>query len=92
MPFLFKSYSSTKSTRKVLARLRHKLMLSTQPLLFFSPRDWTSAERAQLFSLLCSFGVVALFVPCCLSFRSLSKFSGLISLLPIAVPRKLRRG
>jgi hypothetical protein len=92
MPFLFKPYRSTRSTREVLARLRHKLMLSKQPLLFFSPRDRTFAERAQSFSLLCSSGVVALFVPCCLSFRSLSRFSGLIALLPIAVLRKLRRG
>jgi hypothetical protein len=92
MPFLFKSYRSTRLTREVLARLRHELLLSKQPLLFFLPRDRTSTERAQSFSLLCSSGVVALSVPCCLSFRSLSRFSGLIALLPITVPRKLRRG
>jgi hypothetical protein len=92
MPFLFKPYRSTRSTREVLARLRHKLVLSKQPLLFFSPRDQISTERAMSFSLVCSSGVVALSVPCCLSFRSLSRFSGLIVVLPVAVPRKLRRG
>jgi hypothetical protein len=30
-------------------------VLSTQPLLFFKPRDQTSAERAKSFSLLCSY-------------------------------------
>jgi hypothetical protein len=76
MPFLFKPYRSTRSTQEVLARLRHKLVLSKQPLLFFSPRDRTLAKRAKSFSLLCSSGVVALSVPCCLSFRHLSRFSG----------------
>jgi predicted membrane metal-binding protein len=35
MPFLFKSYRLTRSTREVLARIRLKLVLSKQPLLFF---------------------------------------------------------
>jgi hypothetical protein len=87
MPFLFKPYRLTRSTREVLARLRHKLVLSKQPLLFFSPRDRTSTERAKSFSLLCSSGVVALSVLYCLSFCSLSRFSGLIALLLVAVLR-----
>jgi hypothetical protein len=33
MPFLFKPYRLTRSTREVLARLRLKLVLSKQPLL-----------------------------------------------------------
>jgi hypothetical protein len=87
MPFLFKLYSSTRLTREVLARIRHKLVLSKQPLLFFSPRDRTSAERAKSFPLLCSSSVVALSLPCCLSFYSLSRSSGLIALLLVAVSR-----
>jgi hypothetical protein len=87
MPFLFKPYRSTRSTWEVLARLRLKLVLSKSPLLILWPRDRTSAERAKLFFLLCSFGVVVLSVPCCLSFRSLSRFNSLIALLLVAVSR-----
>ena len=63
MPFLLKSYKSARSTREVLARLRLKIVLSKQPLLFLGPRDRTSAERAKSFSL----GVLlVLFVSLCL--------------------------
>jgi hypothetical protein len=62
-------------------------VLSKQPLLFFSPRDRTSVKRAKSFSLLFSFSVVALPMLCCLSFCSLSGFSGLIALLFVAVSR-----
>jgi hypothetical protein len=87
MPFLFKPYRSTRSTQEVLARLRHKLVLSKQPLLFFSPRDWISTEWAKSFSLLCSSGVIALSMPCCLSFRGLPWFSDLIALSLVMVTR-----
>jgi hypothetical protein len=87
MPFPFKPYRSTRSTREVLARLRLKLVLSKSPLLILWPRDRTSAERAKSFFLLHSFGVVVLSVPCCLSYHSLSRFSGLIALLLVAVSR-----
>ena len=82
MPFLLKPYRSTRSTREVLARLRLKLVLSKQPLLFLWPRERTSTERAKsssssvllvLFDLLC---LVASFV------HNLYRFSGLIVLLP----------
>jgi hypothetical protein len=62
-------------------------VLSESPLLILWPRDQTSAERAKSFFLLHSYGVVVLSVPCCLSFRSLSRFSGLIALLLVAVSR-----
>jgi hypothetical protein len=62
-------------------------VLSKSPLAFLWPRDRTTAERAKSFFLLHSFGVVVLSMPCCLSFRSLSRFSGLIALLLIAVSR-----
>jgi hypothetical protein len=78
---------STRSTREVLARLRPKFVLSNSPLAFLWPRDRTSAERAKSLFLLCSFGVVVLSVPCYLSFRSLSRSSGLIALLLVAVSR-----
>jgi hypothetical protein len=87
MPFLLRPYRLTRSTREVLARLRLKLVLSDQPLLFLWPRDRTSAERAKSFFHLCSFGVVVLSVPCCLSFRHLSRSSGLIALLLVVVLR-----
>jgi hypothetical protein len=87
MPFLFEPYRSTRSAKKVLARLRLMLVLSKQPLLFFWPRDQTSAERAKSFSPWCSFGVVVLSMPCCLSCRSLSRFSGLIALLLVTLSR-----
>ena len=51
MPFLFKLYRSTRSTREVLARLRPKFVLSKSPLAFLWPRDRTSAKRAKSFSL-----------------------------------------
>ena len=80
MPFLLKPYKLARSTREVLARLRLKIVLSKQPLLFLGPRDRTSAKRAKSFSLgvllvlldlLC---LVASFV------HSLYRFSGLIVL------------
>jgi hypothetical protein len=87
MPFPFKPYRSTRSAQEVLARLRLKLVLGKTPPVFLWPRDRTSAKRAKSLFLLCSFGVVVLSVPCCLSFRSLSRSSGLIALLLIAVSR-----
>jgi hypothetical protein len=87
MPFLFKPYRSTRLTWEVPARQRLKLVLSESPLAFLWPRDQTFAERAKSSFLLHSFGIVILFVPCCLSFRSLSRSSGLIALLLVAVSR-----
>jgi hypothetical protein len=40
----------TRSTQKVLARLRLKLVLSKGPPLFFLPKDQISAERVKLSS------------------------------------------
>jgi hypothetical protein len=77
MPFPFKPYRSTQSTQEVLARLRLKLVLGKTPPMFLWPRDRTFAERAKSFFLLHSLGVVVLSMPCCLSFRSISKSSGL---------------
>jgi hypothetical protein len=74
-------------TQEVLARLRPKFVLSKSPLAFLWPRDRTSTERAKLFFLLHSFGVVVLSVPCCLSFRSISRSSGLITLLIVVISR-----
>jgi hypothetical protein len=87
MPFLFKPYRSTRSTREVPARQRLKLVLSESPLVFLWLRDRTSPERAKSSFLLHSFSVVILSVPCCLSFQSLSRSSGLIALLLVAVSR-----
>ena len=86
MPFLFKLYRSTRSTREVLARLRPKFVLSKSPLAFLWPRDRTSAERAKSFPLFVFFWCSSS-TPCCLSFRSLSRFSGLIALSLVAVSR-----
>jgi hypothetical protein len=60
MPFLFKPYMSTRSTREVLARLGPKFVLSKSPLAFLWPRDQTSAERAKSFPFLYSSSVVLL--------------------------------
>jgi hypothetical protein len=79
-------------TWEVLARLRHKLVLSKQPLLFFSPRDRTSTEGLSHSPFLCPFSVVVPSAPCCFSFCSLSRFSVLIALSLVAFSRKLRRG
>jgi hypothetical protein len=87
MPFLFKLYKSTRSTREVLARLRHKLVLSKQPLLFFSPRDRHPSRGLSRSPVLCPSGVVVPSAPCCFSFRSLSRFSVLIALSLVAVLR-----
>jgi hypothetical protein len=87
MSFLFKPHRSTRLTREVLARLRPKFVLSKSPLAFLWPRHQTSTERAKSFSLLCSSGVVTLFVPCCFSFRSLSRFSVLIALSLVTILR-----
>jgi hypothetical protein len=87
MPFLFKSYRSTRSTREVLARLRLKLVLSESPLLFFGPGIGHPPRGLSRSSFLCSFGVVVLSMPCCLSFCSISRSSGLIALLLVAVSR-----
>jgi hypothetical protein len=87
MPFLFKPYRLTRSTHEVLARLRLKLVLSESPLLFFGPGIGHPPRGLSRPSFLHSFGVVILSVPCCLSFRSLSRSSGLIALLLVAVSR-----
>jgi hypothetical protein len=50
MPFIFKLYRLTRSTREVLASLRLKLVLSKGPLPFFWPKDRISTERAKLSS------------------------------------------
>jgi hypothetical protein len=86
MPFLFNSYRSTRSTQEVLARLRPKFVLSKSPLAFLWPRDRTSAERAKSFPLFVFFWCSSS-VPCCLSFCSLSRFSGLIALSLVVVLR-----
>jgi hypothetical protein len=62
-------------------------VLSKSPLAYLCPRDRTSAKRAKSFSLLCSSGVVTLSVPCCFSFRRLSRFSVLIALSLVTVLR-----
>jgi hypothetical protein len=87
MPFLFKPYRSTRSTWEVLARLRHKLLLSKQPLLFFSPRDRNPPRGLSHSPFLCPLGVVVPSTPCCFSLCSLSRFSVLIALSLVAVLR-----
>jgi hypothetical protein len=87
MSFLFRPYRSTQSTQEVLARLRLKLVLNDQPLVFFWPRDQTSAKRAKSFPFLCSISIIAPSVPCCPSLHSLSGFSGLIALSLVVVSR-----
>jgi hypothetical protein len=87
MPFLFKSYRLTRSTQEVLARLRFKLVLSESSLLFFGPGIGHPPRGLSHPSFLHSFGVVILSVPCCLSFHSLSRSSGLIALLLVEVSR-----
>jgi hypothetical protein len=81
MPFLLKPYRSTRSVREVLARLRLKFVLSKSPLVFLWPRDQTSVERAKLLSLFVFFWCSCSSMPCCSSFRSLSRNSGPIALL-----------
>jgi hypothetical protein len=66
MPFLFKPYRLTRLTREVLARLRLKLVLSKQPLLFCWPRDRISTKRVKLLLLYSSLGVVVLLMLYCL--------------------------
>jgi hypothetical protein len=72
MPFLFKPYRSTRSTREVLARLRLKLVLSESPLLFFGPGIEHPSRGLSHFSF-CVFDVVVLL---CLVASSSSVFLG----------------
>jgi hypothetical protein len=87
MPFLFKLYRSTRSTQEVLARLRLKLVPSESPLLFFGPGIGHPPRGLSRSRFCVFFGVVVLSVPGCLSFCSLSRSSGLIALLLVAVSR-----
>jgi hypothetical protein len=75
-------------TQEVLVRLRLALVLSKQPPLFFGSGIGHPSRGLSHSPFFCSSSIVALFVPCCLSFRSLSRFSGLIPfVLLVAVVR-----
>jgi hypothetical protein len=66
MPFLFKPYKLTRSTQEVLARLRLKLVLSKQPLLFLGLGIGHPPRGLKLLLPWSSFGVVDLLVLSCL--------------------------
>jgi hypothetical protein len=87
MPFLFKPYRLTRSTQEVLARLRLKLVLSKEPLLFLVLGIRHPLRGLSRSPFLCPSGVVVLSAPCCFTFHSLSRFSVLIALSFVTVSR-----